>query len=413
MKIDIEKQFLKAFEKGGVLWSCVEVMLVRWDLWLELIDTVAIEWGWDVNKQLSPLISEGYCFHKVVLYEELYDEINGNLYECKTKQDKERYLCELITPFYLLSNVLYPAYPECTEKTKEDCKRLYIISKRFQDAQRSCISIPGVDDDVVKIYSELVEDADMFADRLDALCLKHNIDFFKLQKDCGVYLKKRRNMNRVEKYIGTPKLVQKYINELPEATEEQPDLPGDSDMWTEIMWDTMELLHPEAVANESKDLTADQGDLVAEEIDEEDTMTWWTESHMNWRVLDGGMSLQERNKELLAFEAYSGINNSVSSQEQLFPPELNTDEAKMYFDRAIEAGFMNADYSFKGTKYQKALFAEVASEVLKIKRKWRAFEILWNTKHLAQTRRESREQIGKVDREKEISALFNRTIKRE
>lgn len=88
------------------------------------------------------------------------------------------------------------------------------------------------------------------------------------------------------------------------------------------------------------------------------------------------------------------------------PQELNTDEAKKYVSNAIKAGFMDNCYQWKGTMYQAALFAEICSEKLGLKYKWKPFEMLWNVAHLAQTRRESKERFGKVDREKEIIALF-------
>ena len=86
--------------------------------------------------------------------------------------------------------------------------------------------------------------------------------------------------------------------------------------------------------------------------------------------------------------------------------ELDSNEAKHYFSNAILAGFMNEDYQWKGSKYQAALFAEICSEKLGLKHKWKPFEMLWEIKYLAQTRRESKERFGKVDKEYEIEAIF-------
>lgn len=95
-------------------------------------------------------------------------------------------------------------------------------------------------------------------------------------------------------------------------------------------------------------------------------------------------------------------------KKQNLPEVLNTQQAKEYFSKAIKAGFMDDRFQWvKGTtKYQIALFAEICSEKLKIKHKWKTFETLWNVAHLAQTRRESKERFGKVDREKEIIKIF-------
>lgn len=95
-------------------------------------------------------------------------------------------------------------------------------------------------------------------------------------------------------------------------------------------------------------------------------------------------------------------------KKQNLPEVLNTQQAKEYFSKAIKAGFMDDRFQWvKGTtKYQIALFAEICSEKLKIKHKWKTFETLWNVTHLAQTRRESKERFGRVDREKEIIKIF-------
>ena len=110
----------------------------------------------------------------------------------------------------------------------------------------------------------------------------------------------------------------------------------------------------------------------------------------------------EMQKHHLNDQPATPINNSI------FPEELNTQQAKEYFSKAIEAGFMDDRFQWvKGTtKYQIALFAEICSEKLNIKHKWKPFETLWNVTHLAQTRRESKERFGRVDREKEITKIF-------
>lgn len=99
-------------------------------------------------------------------------------------------------------------------------------------------------------------------------------------------------------------------------------------------------------------------------------------------------------------------NNQWQKTLLYLPRELDTAEAKEYFSNAILAGFMDEDYQWKGTKYQAALFAEICSEKLGLKHKWKPFEILWGVRHMAQTRRESKERFGKVDKEYEIEAIF-------
>ena len=88
------------------------------------------------------------------------------------------------------------------------------------------------------------------------------------------------------------------------------------------------------------------------------------------------------------------------------PVELDTPEARELFDKAIQAGFINSVYSFNGTRYQMAYFAEKASEHLKLKSKWKPFTQLWNYEYFAQSRRESKERFGYVDKQDEIDKIF-------
>lgn len=124
------------------------------------------------------------------------------------------------------------------------------------------------------------------------------------------------------------------------------------------------------------------------------------------------------NYELFNIDIIRGKQNQEIAQiqkdikelkEKVFavPDELNTDEAKALFDKAIKAGFMNNNYKFVGTRYQAAYFAELAAEKLNLKYKWKYFQILWGYDKLAQTRRESKERFGKVDKQDEIEKIFN------
>jgi len=91
----------------------------------------------------------------------------------------------------------------------------------------------------------------------------------------------------------------------------------------------------------------------------------------------------------------------------VLPAELATEAAAVYWNRAKAAGWVNEDYSFNGTKYQMAFFAEIMAEKLGYKGgKWKPFIKLWGVKHIAQTRHESIDRFGYVDREKELEKLF-------
>jgi len=90
------------------------------------------------------------------------------------------------------------------------------------------------------------------------------------------------------------------------------------------------------------------------------------------------------------------------------PAELATEAALKYWKKAQAAGWVKDDYSFNGTRYQAAYFAQVMGEKLELKnnRKWVPFKKLWNFDKFSQTRRESKERFGKVEKSQEIDRLF-------
>lgn len=91
----------------------------------------------------------------------------------------------------------------------------------------------------------------------------------------------------------------------------------------------------------------------------------------------------------------------------MLPDELSTPNAMKIWDKAKKASWIKDDYSFNGTKYQMAYAAEIMGTALNLKYKWKPFQNLWKCKNLAQTRYESKERIGKVERDKEIEEAFS------
>lgn len=117
------------------------------------------------------------------------------------------------------------------------------------------------------------------------------------------------------------------------------------------------------------------------------------------KSLDGFLNQWEHERQGL-------VEPSAPSAPDQLPEELDTPEAREIFDKAIGAGFMNNDYTFNGNKYQMAYFAEKASEHLGLKYKWKPFIELWNYKHFSQTRYETKERYGHVDKQDEIDKIF-------
>lgn len=128
---------------------------------------------------------------------------------------------------------------------------------------------------------------------------------------------------------------------------------------------------------------------------------------------------QEAEKHARRAEVLGMINppaEAVSIQEEgqgrgeavELPAELATENALKYWRKAQAAGWVKDDFSFNGTRYQMAYFAEAMGERLELKnnRKWVPFKELWKFDKFAQTRRESKERFGKVENSKEIDSLF-------
>lgn len=93
----------------------------------------------------------------------------------------------------------------------------------------------------------------------------------------------------------------------------------------------------------------------------------------------------------------------------ILPEELNTDEAKKWLQVAIDGGLLNSDYSPTGktnTKPQKALLAEILSDKIGLKHKYKPFETLWNVKGLAKQRYKTREETGTVKGGNIIEEVF-------
>lgn len=91
------------------------------------------------------------------------------------------------------------------------------------------------------------------------------------------------------------------------------------------------------------------------------------------------------------------------------PEELNTDEAKKWLKVAIDGGLLNSDYSPTDkteTKPQKALLAEILSDKIGLKHKYKPFETLWNVSGLSKQRYKSREEIGTVEGGDVITEVF-------
>lgn len=256
IKRNIKDDFFKAFEKGGAVHQCIEILKKRYDLGYtpplkRSLGKVQSETIASWNKVALEQIKEAYdeFDYTVIEYTDssLMNEIATNLSECKTDKEKEKYIFSLLKPFKELSDIYYPKavinqienkitdYNEKIKKIQEGCSnkkedekhtyglnriidncrmqigRIRYINKRFYEILRVS---PDEEHRVEWWLINFLEIERLFANRLDALLLEHGIDLMRLQEECGIYLKLHRRVEDVEPYIGSMKLAQKYIDEL-------------------------------------------------------------------------------------------------------------------------------------------------------------------------------------------------------
>ncbi len=121
-----------------------------------------------------------------------------------------------------------------------------------------------------------------------------------------------------------------------------------------------------------------------------------------WNIING---LAEVFNE---YKAMVGI--PVQEKIHQIPKELDTEEAKEVLHRGVTAGILNGNYQcLELTMYQRREFAELASEELGIKHKWKVFETLWKIKGLAQVKMIEADPDSLV----KIKALFPKVVERE
>ena len=69
-------------------------------------------------------------------------------------------------------------------------------------------------------------------------------------------------------------------------------------------------------------------------------------------------------------------------EERALPEVLATHEAMVLWQKAQDAGYVDANYQPLISRTQAALLADGMAERLGIKEKWKVFEGLWNRKYM-------------------------------
>ena len=78
---------------------------------------------------------------------------------------------------------------------------------------------------------------------------------------------------------------------------------------------------------------------------------------------------------------FDGTENTVK-EERALPEVLATHEAMVLWQKAQDAGYVDANYQPLISRTQAALLADAIAERLSIKEKWKVFEGLWNRKNM-------------------------------
>lgn len=84
--------------------------------------------------------------------------------------------------------------------------------------------------------------------------------------------------------------------------------------------------------------------------------------------------------ENILLEDEKGVKTSYVEGE--LPPELCTDEAMALWGKAVREGYVDEHFRPVISRTQAALMADVMASRLKLKDKWKPFEIFWNRSNM-------------------------------
>ena len=88
------------------------------------------------------------------------------------------------------------------------------------------------------------------------------------------------------------------------------------------------------------------------------------------------------------------------------PPSLRTDKAMVLWQKAQDAGYVDANYQPLISRTQAALLADAIAERLGIKEKWKVFEGLWNRKYMRSDYNLALTRKRTLDLQDELKQLF-------
>ena len=88
------------------------------------------------------------------------------------------------------------------------------------------------------------------------------------------------------------------------------------------------------------------------------------------------------------------------------PPKLSTEAAMAIWQKAQQAGYVDANYQPLISRTQAALLADEMAKRLGIKEKWKVFEELWNRKYMSSDYNIALNQQQSLDFQDEMKKVF-------
>ena len=89
------------------------------------------------------------------------------------------------------------------------------------------------------------------------------------------------------------------------------------------------------------------------------------------------------------------------------PDILSTPKAMVFWKKAQDAGWIDANYQPLISRTQSALLADAMAERLGIREKWKAFEVLWNRKNMYRDYYEALNQKKSLEFQDELKKRFH------
>jgi hypothetical protein len=156
----------------------------------------------------------------------------------------------------------------------------------------------------------------------------------------------------------------------------------------------MDALRKKAVERMGDDTVSDYWEIYNHNVEKTIQEAW-----------DTGMSLVKLKIHAIGVLTLEWLEQQTTTTKKT---KLESDEAKKYWLRLKEAGFVDAKCTLmpETTRKQAMYIAELFAEKIGIKSKWKTFEQLWSISNLAQEKWDMQETGSTPSRSKDINKIF-------